>query len=367
MESSMTSLPHRLQQKRGCGQATCGVAGQGAATRHHLYARPLQGFTLVELLVVIVIIAILMALLLPAVQTAREAARRVKCANRLKQLALAVHNYHTSHEKFPIGVGSKREDTSGAICRFSAAADSTAPWSVLILPYMEQESRYRALNDNQGFHGTYGDTVKHAEQFRPNPNFQCPSDPNSTIDASNSNYLAVGGGGIDALGSEYDEVWCRSGHPCCYKRVMFNNGIFFVNSDIRVGLVRDGTSNVYMLAESRYQPMPGGAATYSQPGYKDDHFTWSGGLRAGNSYNDCCTLTTTITHAVDSINSSDYDPTGELLFEPVTRTFGSFHWGGCHVAMADSSVHFLSDSMDINVHRDLGARDDGYPLSGYHP
>ena len=328
-----------------------------------------KGFTLVELLVVISIIGILIALLLPAVQAAREAARRMQCANNLKQLGLALHLYLDAHGVFPMGVGSKRADTSGRVCRFSHVSEQTAPWSVVILPYIEDANRHQTFEFGSGFQATYSDsTPNKSMQYVPNSYYQCSSDPNSTADSPNSNYLGVGGGGIDNQGGTNDQVWCRAGHSCCGDRVMFNNGIFFVNSKIRIADVLDGTSNTYMLAESRYQPIKNGTVAYAAagyPGYEAEFYSWAGTVRAGNESGDCCTCTTTITHAVDGINSSDYNPGATLSFAPVTRTFGSFHPGGCQVALADASVQFLGENMDINTYRQLAARADGLPPGGF--
>jgi len=332
-----------------------------------------SGFTLVELLVVIAIIGILIALLLPAVQAAREAARRVDCSNRIKQIGLALLIYHDVHKSFPMGVGSERYDTSGGICRFSHATEQSAPWSVLILPYLEELTRQKTFEFDGGFQGTFDltiNTVNKRWQFVPNSNFQCPSDRNSGSDVPNSNYLAVGGGGVDNPGGSNDEVWCRAGHSCCDDRVMFNNGIFFANSKVRIRDLGDGSSNVFMVAESKYQPVQSGAEAYAAdgaPGYEGEYYSWASSIRAGNESGDCCTCTTTITHAVDGINSSWYDPVRGLEFAPVTRGFGSFHPGGCQVAMADGSVHFLGEEIDINAYRDLAARDDGSPLEGFQP
>jgi len=101
---------------------------------NHGGSRPGRGFTLVELLVVIAIIGILIALLLPAVQAAREAARRMQCSNHLKQLALGLHDYHDSHKGFPSG----------------ALVSNGLSWNVLILPYIEQGPLYAKFNFNQG-------------------------------------------------------------------------------------------------------------------------------------------------------------------------------------------------------------------------
>ncbi|MEA1951699.1 MAG: DUF1559 domain-containing protein [Planctomycetota bacterium] len=333
-----------------------------------------SGFTLVELLVVIAIIGILIALLLPAVQAAREAARRIDCTNRMKQIGLAALVYHDAFLSFPSGVGSRRADTSGGVCRFSESAVIGAPWAILILPYFEDNARHDAFDFEVGFWGTFrahqgsgNNTFNRDKQFLNNNKYQCPSDPNSTATAANSNYMAVGGGGIDNAGGANDDVWCRAGHPCCDDRIMLNNGVIFINSKIRHRDLQDGSSNQYLIAEGKYMPVASGALAYGNPGYVNDFPSWAGTVRAGNAAGDCCASTVTITHAVDGINSTLYDPTKGLQYFPTTRGFGSFHPGGCHVTMTDGSVHFLNENMDINVYRDLGARGDGFPTGGYHP
>ena len=102
-----------------------------------------RGFTLIELLVVIAIIAILVALLLPAVQQAREAARRSSCKNQLKQLGLALQNYHDTHTVFPIGAGLAGTSATGSARR--------APWTVLILPFLEENAVYDEFNFSETF------------------------------------------------------------------------------------------------------------------------------------------------------------------------------------------------------------------------
>ena len=320
------------------------------------------GFTLVELLVVIAIIGILVVMLLPAVQAAREAARRISCTNRMKQVGLALIICHDAYRSFPMGVGSKREDTSEGVCRFSYATDQSAPWSVEILPFIEEAARHAGADMDGGFQASFDPGINTANkdwQFTANDLYRCPSDPNSTDASPNSNYMGVGGGGLDNHGRASDEVWCRSKHACCDNRVMFNNGILFVNSRIRLKDITDGSSKQYLVAETRYQPLQSGAVATGWEGYETEFFTWAGTLYAGNQAGDCCTCTTTITHAVDGINSSDYDPAEHWHPTPLTRTFGSFHPGGCHVTLADGSVHFLNEGMDIHAYRYLAVRDDG--------
>ena len=158
------------------------------AEREPVSRRPLHGFTLVELLVVIAIIGILIALLLPAVQAAREAARRITCANRMKQIGLAVHLYADAHNTFPAGARSELADTDGGFCLFSRPAGQNVPWSVAILPYFDENPHYETFDLDRGFQGFfYNNSVNKLSQFVPNNKFQCPSDPNSTAESTNSN------------------------------------------------------------------------------------------------------------------------------------------------------------------------------------
>lgn len=146
---------------------------------------------------------------------------------------------------------------------------------------------------------------------------------------------------------------------------MFSNGIFFVNSAVHFSDIRDGASNTMLLGETRYQQRPNGALALNNPGYVNDYPAWASALRAGTLSGHCCTSTTMVANAVDGINSLDFDGNKQFDPAPVTRALSSFHPGGCIVALADGSVHFLFEEMDINVYRDLAARADGGPVSGF--
>lgn len=316
---------------------------------------PRFGFTLIELLVVIAIIAILIGLLLPAVQKIREAADRAKCSNNLKQIDLAIHNYHDGEGQLPTGFGSKEHtvDASGTLI-ISQPPDQSAPWSVRILPYLEEDSRFREFDISGGFTGRRSEgSANLTAQFKPLRKYQCPSDPNSGPTVPNTNYVGVAGGGTEA------DRYARAGSDCCYDRVFFNNGSLFINSKLRFTDLTDGTSNVYLVAETRYQSVPAGASP-QEP-------SWAGTSRAGGGSGgggNCCTSTVTIGAAVDGMNSSTYNPATAFVSGTVMRTFGSFHPGGCHAGFGDGSVRFLNQNMDINVYRWLATRSDGLPLGG---
>ena len=307
-----------------------------------------RAFTLVELLVVIAIIGILIALLLPAVQAAREAARRAQCSNNLKQIGLALHNYHSAHKVFPPGGITHLTE---CLLVGSSSRDGGAPWTVFILPFLEDQNRY----DRYDFKGSFADlhwtpgADNHAVQFEPNARFQCPSDPNSADDVCNTNYYGCQGGGLDGPA-------CTATTP---GRVFFHNGIFHNNSKVKIGHVIDGTSNVFLVGETKYCPIkPGNPA--------DAYASWDTSLRVYPS--DAFPLPSGLCAAWEGINSADWhtwNPALRFTGNVAASTFGSHHSGGCQFAMADGSVHFVAETIDLAVYRGLGARDDGLPAGGF--
>lgn len=345
------------------------------------YTRSRRALTLVELLAVIAIIGLLVALLLPAVQGARESARRTACSNKIRQLALALIAHHESQQVFPPGsftrvtlpyTGSGMNSCMVQIG--GVAVDGGAPWSVLILPYMGDQPRYDSYVLTEPFVPTTWElsaaTPNAARQFKSNANFQCPSDKNFTADSCKTSYYACQGGGPNA-----PQTPTSAGYGCISQasRVFFNNGIFFNNSQIRAGHIRDGLSNVALLGETRYCPGPEftqSAYAMAQPGWAalggaptqswDSSFrvTSAGGFAASIAVGVCATM--------NGINSSQFDPgksdsfSGEFLATP-QGTFGSSHQGGAQFARADGSVVFVSESIAIDVYRRFGQRSSRQP------
>ncbi|QDU64149.1 hypothetical protein Pan216_50380 [Planctomycetes bacterium Pan216] len=300
------------------------------------------GFTLVELLVVIAIIGVLVGLLLPAVQQAREAARRMQCSNKLKQFGAAFHNYVESHGAFPPGLVALGATNCPA--QTTPSNDARAPWSVLILPFLDQQQRYDRFNLSLGFsiNNEFSSPNK-AEQLEPNALFHCPSDINGR--SHYSNYIASAGGGTPT-GSG-----CVATNTSNF--ILYRNGLFFVNSSVGLRDISDGTTKTYMMGESKYMVHPDGNST--------KHGFWSAGVYLRGDWRYYVNLLA----AIEPINqpyTGPLDPIKPNNEAVVGRTFGSRHPGGCHALMADGSVQFLSQDMDVNIHRSLGARDDNGPL-----
>jgi prepilin-type N-terminal cleavage/methylation domain-containing protein len=196
-----------------------------------------SGFTLVELLVVIAIIGVLVALLLPAVQAAREAARRSQCANNLKQIGLALHNYHDVHLVFPPGIV---DSNPGYNTTHQGWADNTngLAWSMLVLPFMEQGPLYdRVKSETSGFARHWQNDFGWASAPIPAaregiPTYNCPSDTMHLINTKRENF-----GKTNYLGN--------SGNSAAVDR----RGIFWPNSAVRIRDIRDGTANTAMVVE----------------------------------------------------------------------------------------------------------------------
>lgn len=292
-----------------------------------------RGFTLIELLVVIAIIAILIALLLPAVQQAREAARRSSCKNNLKQLGLAIHNYHDSHLCFPMSTKN-----------VGYARSNGASWILMSLPYMDQGPLYSKFNFNVG---VAEDNNNYQLVQTPIPSLLCPSDPTPAVRTDLARWwtwpdcdtscraTGVGKGGPAA-------VTCYMGFQGQGFDTNPPNGIFERSPSVKMAIrdVTDGTTNVLMCGER-------------SPSYSP-WCSWStgNGVWIVTDY--------PINQAKRTYPNLDSSEVGGIKYGAI-----SMHTGGIQVILADGSVHFMSENINFTVYKQLGHPSDGAPTGGY--
>jgi prepilin-type N-terminal cleavage/methylation domain-containing protein/prepilin-type processing-associated H-X9-DG protein len=298
------------------------------------------GFTLVELLVVITIIGILIALLLPAVQAAREAARRAQCANNLKQLGLSLHMYHDARGVFPPG-----EDDNGSLGEGWA-------WSMWMLPFVEQAGIYDGLNRNCGFNDYNKDSaVNNGRNAQLNKTiiagYQCPSAAPLALTLCCSSYPQPHN---DVAESDYANISTHENfdfNSPNYKDMMRKgSGCMFRGSHTRMADVTDGTSQTFLLGER--VPFPRTDPTFSSSTFS--HATEYGMSWAGS--NDVTTYY--------GINNG---ANGDCITGPAECSTGrgifSRHAGGANFTFADAHVAFLSQTINQAILKALTTRGPG--------
>ncbi len=330
----------------------------------------IKAFTLVELLVVITIIGILIALLLPAVQAAREAARRLQCQNNLKQTGLAVLNYEQQMGIFP----PSAQYAAGSYPEAGASADIRANWVILVLPFLEQQGLFDRFDQTVSTRAA----VNMAARSQRLSVMLCPSDSfnnqafNGSQNASTSgfgdnwargNYAANGGLGHITYNFGNHANWCGlNGNAAFADRGWANQklrGVMGANASVRMAEITDGTSNTILISEIRagitaYDPRGvwalGGAGPSS---------TWACGY-CGNDYgpnnnvSDAaddtlgCSATQASVGGAAALAALGMSCDGADLpnFQATPR---SLHAGGVYVCLCDGSVHWISDFIQVTV------------------
>ncbi len=298
---------------------------QASTPRH-----PRRGFTLIELLVVIAIIAVLIALLLPAVQQAREAARRTQCKNNLSQIGLALHNYLMTHQTLPPGT----QNPTGPIISVEGGGHHMG-WITQILPFLDQTAAANKIDFNQSVYAEQNRRVR--KHFI--PALMCTSDPAPTR------------GEKEATPSSY----CGIHNDYETQIDVKQNGVLFLNSSVRAMQVLDGLSNTLFVAETRIGTqsksdlgwMSGTSATLRNPVIWLNQSTPD----AAPNYQ---------THALPERIGTEMANQQKATQPPeFVGGFGSWHTGGYHTVIGDGSVRFISSNINSGVLRNMAHKSDG--------
>jgi len=304
-----------------------------------------RAFTLVELLVVIAIIGILVSLLLPAVQSAREAARRVQCQNNLKQIGLAMNLHHDSYKHFPtngwtpLWVGDPDR---------GAGKEQPGGWLFNLLPFVEQVGLYR-----QGVSQGVDKKVLIAQTIaRPIAMYYCPSRRSPEVvdtrftyynakfvkEVAKNDYAANGGTNKQSMNNPPTSLEQADSATFRWDESRNQNGIFHFRSEVSISEVEDGTSNTYLVGEKYLN--------------EDDYFI---GDTPGNNETAYCGHAIDITRWTNLANRPRQDTPGLTWAD----SFGSAHPSSFFMALCDGSVKAMSYSVDAQVHFRLGNREDG--------
>lgn len=292
--------------------------------------RRVRGFTLVELLVVIAIIGILVALLLPAVQAAREAARRTQCINNLKQMGLAIHNHHDTYNILP--TGGKVPWNNNVIDYNSPGSPETAEkqgvgWAFQILPFFEKETTYRLA-------------TKALVETTLVPEYQCPSRRRNARQANRVLMDYASATPADAPNS-WDQFWYGNtwGVPtgARYRGAIVRTGT--TGAPISLANVTDGTSNVLAISEKRLD-----VRNYQTGDWHDDQ-GWIDGWDP------------------DIVRYTGYTPQKDGRGNVNGYEFGSAHPAGVSALLTDGSVRLISYTIDPVIFNNLGNREDGNPIT----
>jgi prepilin-type N-terminal cleavage/methylation domain-containing protein len=344
-------------------------------SRHTVGRSGRSGFTLVELLVVIAIIGVLVALLLPAVQAAREAARRTTCQNNLKQIGLALQMHHDAKGYFPVG----------------AASGEGSMWSYYILPYLEQNGAVSRSKIGEGTGGnfqwahqgpytagtlagnpTYANIVLCETPFAV---FRCPTAdlPEHQPDVSTQNWIVMERSPISYLGSATGILLDQNTVDANGVRMGELDGVLFARSKIAIKHILDGTSNTMIVGEAVHDTVGQANATRREAdvGGKKDHWAMGGDDIDGTGESDAARdPSECLGSAAVPVNFQQQllgtevctgSNSGTVDCQKFQLSFGSAHAGMMQLTRCDGSVGSLDDGVDAIVWRDLATRDGQLP------
>lgn len=308
--------------------------------------KSLRGFTLVELLVVIAIIGILVGLLLPAVQAAREAARRMQCSNNLKQIGLALHNYESSFKAMPAGCNGI---PNAAGTNFNGHGWT---WHASILPQLEQNNLFNAVQGPDGMGNELGGTTSGKPlviRATIVPLFWCPSQPDVTAASQKNGFqpanyngnmgTRIGNGNDDCICTGVSNLQQMMSDPW---GCMNGDGIFYVRSRTRFADVIDGLANTIFVSEVGDS---GGDAIGHFSAGSDRKAMFSGGADSNPP-----------TEMSEFLIAAE---TNDPINGGAEEAAGSWHPGGAMFLMGDGSVQFLSENIDMRIYRGLSTRNGG--------
>lgn len=319
-----------------------------------------KGFTLIELLVVIAIIAVLIALLLPAVQQAREAARRAQCQNHLKQIGLALHNYHDVHNTFPFGWSNFGQG-----------------WTAMILPQLELGSLYDKFLWQESGDGNWGSgNVNNQWVGTFISVYRCPSmaQPQHVSNSGIADRVPASYRGVASSIAVYQNS--AYGRPAL-KVPADCDGTFFGNSTIGFRDMTDGTSNTVVVGESYTAHDWGG---FNEGGNTEVADFWYIGSPqidpwnpndpingGGTEFSEFVGATSGPINMIPTMMNLERTgrPLGELSIDIAMLTFGSYHTGGAYFCLGDGSVRFISESINMDTYKALGSRAGGEPVSEF--
>lgn len=308
-----------------------------------------RGFTLIELLVVIAIIAVLVSLLLPAVQQAREAARRSQCKNNLKQLGVAMHNYHDSHNCFPFG---QLDSPNG----FSAVSQ--------MLPHFDQANLYNLIN----FSVPYNNAANQVALMTEIPMLRCPSDVTANLAGigGTTNYMANKGSGV---------IWNDPTGPNV--GMPEQNGLFYYHSRVKMADIADGSSNTAAYSERVLADGNNGVVSPLEdvffsplaPATPDEAIQMCNAVDINNLANQFPLFMGAPwihgQHCYLHVNVPNSRSCGFFISLRATMPPSSRHAGGVHILLADGSVRFVSQSINLATWRGLGTRRGGEVIGDY--